>query len=271
MRPDRRGRRGSARLAGVRAGAPALAAAGALSAAGARAETLVTSLSSHRVEIASNYTGSDVVVFGAIERDAQTVARSGDYDVVVTVRGPEQAVVVREKSSFGPIWLNREQQKFPKTPAYLGVFASRPLPEITAEPFRRRHRVGIEAVVGAADFTMDRGSLDEPFREALVRLKGREGLYVEVDRGVTFLTPAIFRAAIPLPAIAPPGPYEVEVVLFSDGALLSRDRTHFELVKIGFEQQVGELARDRSLLYGLATVCLALLFGWAANVIFRRD
>ena len=42
----------------------------------AHAETLVTSLSSHRVLINSNYTGTSIAVFGSIERDAQTVSRA---------------------------------------------------------------------------------------------------------------------------------------------------------------------------------------------------
>ena len=41
----------------------------------ARAETLITSVSNHRVLITSNYTGTSIAVFGAIERDAQTIAR----------------------------------------------------------------------------------------------------------------------------------------------------------------------------------------------------
>jgi hypothetical protein len=53
--------------------------------------------------------------------------------------------------------------------------------------------------------------------------------------------------------------------------ILSQTQTNFELVKIGFEQQVGEVARDWSALYGLVTAGLAILFGWIASVIFRRD
>jgi len=42
-------------------------------------------------------------------------------------------------------------------------------------------------------------------------------------------------------------------------------------VKTGFEQQVGDIARDWSTSYGFATAGLALMFGWIASVIFRRD
>lgn len=239
--------------------------------ASASAEDLITSLSSHRVLINSNYTGTSIAVFGAIERDAQTVARATEYDVVVTVIGPRQYLVVREKEQLGPLWINQEQQKFPLAPAYLSVLTSRPIGEITSSQLQLRQRVGLRAIIDAPDFTNERGTLDEPFREALYRLKAREGLYIENERGVTFLTPAIFRASIPLPATAPPGEYEVDVTLFADTVILARTTTHFELVKTGFEQQVGDVARDLSLLYGVATAIFAIAFGWIANVIFRRD
>ncbi|HEY8384072.1 MAG TPA: TIGR02186 family protein [Microvirga sp.] len=243
----------------------------ALSAVPTTAETLITSLSSHRVLISSNYTGTSIAVFGAIERDAQTVARAAPYEVVITVRGPRQSLVVREKEPLGPVWINQEQQKFPDAPSYLSVLSSRPLDEITGEGVRHRQKIGLDAIVLGADFTNDRGTADEPFREALLRLKMREGLYSHSERGVTFLTPAIFRAGIPLSATAPPGNYDVEVTLFADTVILARTQTSFELVKIGFEQQMGEFARDLAPIYGGATALLALFFGYLASVVFRRD
>lgn len=236
------------------------------------AETLITSLSNHRVLINSNYTGTSIAVFGAIERDAQTVARATAYDIVVTVRGPNQFLVVREKQPLGPIWINREQQKFPLAPAYLSVLTSRPIDEITSVQLRQRQKIGLRAIINAPDFTNERGGgADREFRDALYRIKAQEGLYLEDERGVTFLTPDIFRASIPLPATAPPGDYSVEVTLFADTVILAKTVTHFELVKTGFEEQIGFIARDWSLYYGLATALTAIFFGWLANVIFRRD
>lgn len=237
----------------------------------ASAETLITSLSNHRVLINSNYTGTQIAVFGAIERDAQTIARATGYDIVVTVRGPRQFLTVREKERLGPVWINQEQQKFPTAPAYLNVLSSRPIEEITSDQLRQRQKIGLSAIINAADFTLKREGADQPFRDALYRLKAEDGLYLEDERGVTFLTPEIFRASITLPATAPPGNYDVDVTLFADTVILARTQTHFELVKTGFEERVGVIARDWSLAYGLATAAIALFFGWLANTIFRRD
>lgn len=250
-----------------------LAGAGLLLAApGARAETLLTSLSSHQVQISSNYTGSQVVVFAAVQRDDQTIARASGYDAAIVVRGPRQQVItVREKERLGPIWINRSQTKFAEIPSYYALLTSRPLDELTGEIIRGRLRLGADLVFEAETGAEPALPGDARFRDALVRLRARDGLYLQIDRGVTFINPTIFRAAIPLPAEAPPGNYEVEVILFTDGLPIARDRTNFELVKTGFEQQVATLAETRRVGYGVATALMALFFGWLATVVFRRD
>jgi uncharacterized protein (TIGR02186 family) len=242
-----------------------------LGAGTASAERLVLSLSTNLVAIGSNYTGARLVAFGVIERDGQSVARAGPLDIAVTVRGPREAITVRQKEALGPIWLNRSQRKFFQAPSFLAVFSSRPVEVLAAEPMRRRLRLGLDAIVNAPEFTADRGGDESAFRRALIRLKSRDGLYVENGGGVSFVTDEVFRAPIPLPATAPIGNYDVEVTLMSDGVMLARREVSFEVVKTGLEEQITELARDRPLLSGLVTAAMSLLLGWIASVIFRRD
>ena len=236
-----------------------------------RAERLVLSLSTHRVTIGSNYTGAQLVVFGVVERDGQSVARPGGFEVVLTMRGPRESLTVRRKERTGPLWVNRGQQKFVTVPSVLRVASSGPLDDIAGAPLRDRLRLGIDALVRGPDFTLDHEGRDDPFRSALVRLKRRDGLWSEDGRGVTFITPDVFRAVLPLPATAPVGDYEVDASLLSAGAALAREATNFELVKTGIEEQITAAARDHGLVYGVSLAGLSLLFGWLASVIFRRD
>ena len=74
-----------------------------------------------------------------------------------------------------------------------------------------------------------------------------------------------------MPPNVPFGIYEVDVKLFADGAMVAQSDSALEVVKVGFEQFVAVAARDYALLYGLATAMLALLTGWFASVVFRRD
>jgi uncharacterized protein (TIGR02186 family) len=234
-------------------------------------ETLVTSLSTHRVVIASNFTGGEIVVFGVIERDGRSASRAGAYDISVTVRGPRRTFVVREKERVGFAWINRHQRRFVDLPGLIAVLTNRPLDEITTPELRRRLRIGLDEVIVPVELALDLDSGEARFREALKRLEGTSGRFLTSDRGVTFLTPTVFRAPIPLPATAPTGNYDVEIALFSDSTPLARQTTSFELVKSAFEQRIGAAARDYGLLYGLATVGIAILMGWLGSVVFRRD
>src|SRR5436190_5548448 len=252
---------------------PVMAAAILAASAQARAERLVTTLSTSRVLIASNFTGADVVLFGSVERDAQTVPRRGGYDIVVTVTGPRETVMTFRKERVVGIWINSDQRTFVKAPSYLTVLANRTINEIADVNTLRRTQTGLARVLLPQEISGDIADSirDDPFRQAFLRLKIENGLYREIQNGVTFLTPALFRAAIPIPDSAPTGSYEVDVKLFADGALLARQQTALEIVKVGFEQFVASAARERGLFYGLATALMALLTGWFASVVFRKD
>jgi uncharacterized protein (TIGR02186 family) len=244
-----------------------------LSAGPASAERLVTSLSTYRVSIASNFTGADLVLFGTIERDAATVARRAGYDIVVTVVGPRQTVRTFRKDRVLGIWVNADARTFVDAPSYLAVLTNRPVEDIASPDALRRLQVGLGNTLLPQMIGGDVADVvrEDPFRMAFLRLRQENGSYLERTNGVTFLTPTVFRAAIPLPADAPIGTYEVDVKLFADGTMIAREPSAFELYKVGVESLIASSARDHGLLYGVGTAALALFVGWLASVVFRRD
>jgi uncharacterized protein (TIGR02186 family) len=243
------------------------------SAAPAAAERLVASLSNHRVMITSNFVGEELVLFGGIEQDAASRPRRADYDIIVTVTGPRQTVVTFRKARALGIWVNTDSRVLENAPAYLAVLSNRPLDAITNAETLRRLQLGLDNIPlpQRASVNIADASSDDPFRLAFIKIKTGQGLYREASNDVTFLTPALFRASIPLPAEVPVGTYEVDVRLFADGAQIARAPAPFEVYKSGFEQVVTNAARDHGLLYGLATAMMAIATGWFASIVFRRD
>jgi uncharacterized protein (TIGR02186 family) len=236
-------------------------------------ERLVASLSNHRVMVTSSFTGEELVLFGGIEQDSASRPRRGGYDVVVTVTGPRQTVVTFRKARVLGIWVNADSRVIENAPAYLAVLSNKPLEDVANAETLRRLQLGLDNVPlpQQASVNIADAASDDPFRLAFIKIKSEQGLYREVSNGVTFLTPALFRASIPLPAEVPVGTYEVDVRLFADGAQIARAPAPFEVYKSGFEQVVTVAARDHGLLYGLATAMMAIATGWFASVIFRRD
>jgi uncharacterized protein (TIGR02186 family) len=252
----------------------AWAAAAAAGSHPASAERLVTSISRHQVMVSSSFTGTSIVLFGTIEPDTPTARRRAtSYNLVTTISGPKETSVTRRKERVLGIWTNADSRAFLNVPGYLAVLTNRPIAEISNVETLRRLQIGFDNIVLPQQIGSDVGDVaaDDPFRTNFIRLKKAKGLYVEETNGVTFLTPTVFRAGIPLPAGAPVGNYDVSVRVFADGALVAQTSSAFEIVKVGFEQFVAGAARDYGLLYGIATAMMAIFTGWLASVVFRRD
>jgi uncharacterized protein (TIGR02186 family) len=259
---------------------PSIAAIGAVLVLGtaftappARAERLIVSVSNHRVTVTPNYSGEELVLFGSVEKDASTPATRTSYDLVVTVSGPRADMVTRRKERKFGIWINTDYRQFLQVPTYLALFANRPFDAIASPEVQRRQQLGLNNVLLTQRVGPDYADVvpNDAFRSAFVRLRSEHGLYREDTSAVTLLTPTLFRTGIPLPAEVPIGTYDVEIKLFSDGALVTHTETAFEIVKIGFEQFVATTARQDGLVYGLVTAMMALMTGWMASIVFRKD
>jgi uncharacterized protein (TIGR02186 family) len=243
----------------------------------AEAEQLVTSVSRHQVLVNSSFTGTSIVLFGTVEPDSPAARRRAErterYDIVVTVTGPKEAMVARRKERMFGIWTNTVARTFVNVPSYLAVMANRPFEQVTDVDTLRRLQIGFDNLVLPQQIGGDIADVvrDDPMRSNFLRLKSERRLYVQSTNGVTLLTPTVYRADIPLPAEAPVGNYDVDVKVFAEKALLARSNSAFELVKVGFEQFVANAAHDYGLIYGLTTAMMAMLTGWFASVMFRRD
>lgn len=253
--------------------AAGLAAAACVAGSPAAAERIVASLATHQVLINSSFTGLDLVLFGTVERDAATVPRKSGYDLVVTITGPRETQVTRRKDRVFGIWVNVGSRMFVDVPSYLAVLATRPPDAIANIETLRRLQIGLQRTVLPQQIGADLADVvrDDPYRVAFLRLKAARHLYVEQPSAVTFLTPTLFRATIPLPADVSIGNYDVDLKLFADGAMIARTSSAFEIVKVGFERFVAAAAVNHGLIYGLVTVMMALMTGWFASIVFRKD
>jgi uncharacterized protein (TIGR02186 family) len=228
-----------------------------------RAAALDADLSHHLIAITTAFSGTDVLVFGAIEEPGT--------DVAVVVRGPLEDETVRRRSRIGPVWLFTDQLTFRSVPGYYAVASSRPLAELAPAATLARHELGVGSIrlrpAPGQDASADQIA---QFREALIRNKQREGLYATEVGRVSFLGRALFRTRLAFPANVPPGSYQVQVLQFRDGAVINAQSSPLGISKIGLEADLFDFAHRQAALYGLAAILLAVSAGWSASVMFRR-
>ena len=240
-----------------------LLAAALVASAAQAAEDLVSGVSQDTIQITSNYTGSDIVVFGAIEGQQSVAGR----DIVVVVRGPDADLVVRRRDRVAGVWINHDAANLNGMPSYYFLASSRPLSAIAASPVLARYAIGLQnlqpdSVHSHHDY--------EPFRQAALRHLSQEKLYSQNEGGVEFLSDTLFRAHVPVPASVTRGQYNVEVFLFRNGEIESAQSTPLFIDQTGLERRLYNFAHDQPLFYGLAAVFMAIIMGWISSVLFRR-
>lgn len=233
---------------------------------------LVTALSANMVSIQSNFTGTEIVIFGQAPRMADQGTAPGGYELAIVVEGPPEDITTRRKGRFLGVWVNRKSETFVDVPSFYAVASTTSIGAIAGRTLLDRLEIGLNhinlAISGSSNVPF---SERDDFRRAFIRLRQDMGLYAEQQTSIEFLTDTMFRTTVPLPANIPVGLYKVKSFLFQDGNLVAMTEQDLSVAKTGFEQITFELAQEHSLVHGLLAVALAIFTGWLAGVIFRRD
>jgi uncharacterized protein (TIGR02186 family) len=236
-------------------------------------ETVQADVSTRRVAVTANFSGTEIVVFGAVDNSRQTSAEAGLYDVVIVLVGTPSRLVARRKANVAGMWMNVQSLVFDSVPSYYAIVSTRPLDEIASPDVLKAYDIGFDHV----RMTLSSGSFSGPptrqikeFRDAVVRIKQKERLYQQEEYGVAFIGRSLFRATVDLPANVTVGPFDTRVFLFRDGELLSQYTARLNLEREGVEEVLHGFALRRPLLYGLATVALAVSAGLLATAVFRK-
>ncbi|OJX81770.1 TIGR02186 family protein [Magnetospirillum sp. 64-120] len=224
------------------------------------ADPLVADLSKHLVAITTGFAGTDVLLFGAVD---------GEGEVVVVVRGPSKAEIIRRKDRQAGIWINSGNAQVEAAPSFYRVASTRPLTEIAPTAVLDRHQIGLDHLDLSID-TSDSGADQATYRDALMRLKQKKGLYGEKVEQIGFMSHRLFRTELHFPANVPVGTYLVEVYLMQDGDVVSAQTTPLVISKIGIGADVFDFAHQQAAAYGLIAIALAAAAGWLAAVAFKK-
>jgi uncharacterized protein (TIGR02186 family) len=236
-------------------------------------ESVQADVSARNVPVTSSFHGTEIVIFGAVDNSQQPSAESGYYDVLIVVEGVPGRITVRRKNNVAGLWLNTSSATFDVVPSYYAIASTRPIDEITTEDFRASHGVGFQHLRFMPTFGQPQALSTEDLKEfqrAIIRLKQKQGLYIQDNFRVAFIGKSLFRATIELPANVTVGPFDTRVYLFHDEKLLSQYSVRLNLEREGLERYLHRFAFGSPTLYGLTTVALAIAAGLIASTMFGR-
>lgn len=234
----------------------------------APASEIVGALSQNRVSLTANFSGSEILIFGAIRHDASAVEDVTPYDIIITIEGPRQPVAIWRKAQRFGIWVNVEAVTMASVPSFYAVATTAPLEQILSPEADIANRISAPHALRVDQAT---GAVEDPaaFTEALLRIRAAAGQYLSLDRWVYLDREVLFRANVRLPANLTEGAYTTRMFLVRDGEVVNQFRTAIFVRKEGIERWLHQLAYDQPLLYGLLALVVALLAGWGASAAFR--
>ena len=233
----------------------------------AGAEEIVAGLSQTEVSITSNFTGSEIIVYGAVKRDAPA-PKTPPLEVIVTVEGPSGPLNLRRKTRQLGIWINTDFVRIDSAPSFYAVATTAPLKDILSDTENLRHQITIPRAIRAIGIS-EQAENSPDFISALLRIRADEGRY-RLDEGSVDLTDAtLFRADVVLPANLTEGEYRVRMFLTRGGRVIDAQDQVIDVQKQGLERFVNRLSKSQPLIYGLMSLAMAVAAGWGASTLFR--
>lgn len=234
--------------------------------AAAPSEQIVAGLSQEQISITASFSGSSILIFGAVKRDAPPA--QPPLQVIVTLQGPRTPVQVSRKGDVFGLWINTASAKVTEAPAYYAIATSAPLARILSHTDDLRYRISIPLAIRETGVA---SQVSEPraFLDALIRIRERDGLYKLDEGAVTIDQSTLFRARLNLPANLTEGLYTARMFLTRDGKVVASQKTDVRVRKTGVERWLYQLAQNQPALYGLLSLVIAIVAGWLASAAFR--
>ncbi len=230
-------------------------------------EQVVLGLSQDRVSITANFDGSEILIFGAVKREAP-IPEGPPLEVIVSVVGPSEPVTVRRKEKRFGIWVNTDSLVVDLAPSFYAVATSAPFDEVLTSTEDLRYKVSIERAIRSVGADMNiQGAQD--FSAAVIRIREHEGLYSIRDNTVAVDEQTLFRTSIDMPADLTEGDYTARIFLTRGGTVVSTFETSIDVRKVGLERILYNMSREQPIWYGLMSLAIAIAAGWGASTAFR--
>lgn len=222
------------------------------------ASPIISGISTNEINIDTKFAGADILLFGA----------KGDMgNIVIVVRGPKKNFLITKKERFLGIWHNGERMKVKDLYSYYSLFSTFS-DNMASADLLAALEIGKNNLVFNFSGAADKAKKDE-FEIQLIDKFEKSKLYFANSK-IDFLDETLFKVMLHFPKNISRGIYNVEIYLINEDNLASFQSIPIYVNQVGLSARILDFAYQRSYLYGLITVMLALVVGWLANYLFAR-
>lgn len=229
--------------------------------------TVVAGLSQHSVSLTTGFSGSQLFVYGAVRR-----TDGGDQemplDIIVTITGPTEPVMVRKKERELGIWVNGQGVLVDEAPSFYAVASTKDFYDTVSYTDDLRYRIALDKIIRLIDapgWVQDR----EDYRSAVARIREKQGLYAFLPNTVRVIENTLFETRIKLPANLLEGDYRARIFLIEDKNVIDVFEDKIEVRRAGIGRWIYTSAQEYPAHYGIASILVALIAGWLASAFFR--
>lgn len=231
----------------------------------AKAQGLIADVSSHIINVRTDFTGAELLLFGALDAPL-----TENDDLLIALSGPANDVRVRESVRRGIFWVNSPPVDIRAAPRYFHLFWARDAAAKTQiAAVREQNRLGWNDLKWERSSEQDEET-NNRFLKGFLNGMQQQGFYQEHIGAITFLGDRLFRASIAFAPNVPVGNYQVRVYLLRGGEITAAQSSNLLISKAGIGADIAFAAHQWPLLYGLGALLTALLCGLAGYGLFRR-
>ena len=219
-------------------------------------------ISENNIKIETNFIGKEVIVFGILNDDQETI---------MTIKGPEKNALIQKKERILGFWFNTKKITYNQIPSIFFIASSNEIEDILPTSTIIKEELSfdylLENKTSQRNFISDI-SLDT-WKSNFVRIKKNKNLFKEYE--IENIDNKLFQTRIFFPAKSIPGEYKVNVYQIKDNLILNKKEKVITLKKSGIGNQIYNFAHKNAAAYGLFTILFAILSGFLAATLFRRS
>ena len=219
-------------------------------------------ISENNIKIETNFIGKEVIVFGILNDDQETI---------MTIKGPEKNALIQKKERILGFWFNTKKITYNQIPSIFFIASSNEIEDILPTSTIIKEELSfdylLENKTSQRNFISDI-SLDT-WKSNFVRIKKNKNLFKEYE--IENIDNKLFQTRIFFPAKSIPGEYKVNVYQIKDNLILNNKEKVITLKKSGIGNQIYNFAHKNAAAYGLFAIIFAVLSGFLAATLFRRS